>query len=202
MSVIKILAECLVCLNVLTGDGTSHLLRHSRTVHPTNTNEVNNYFLKIERYDDGSYILENGKFDHESLRVAISLFLLGGSHAFTVVEEPGYRSMMSKACPQFKSLSHRTIQRDIMNMFERDRKELLEVIHTCLSRVSVTTDNWKSDVTRFNYICITCHYIDASWKVETEQKDNMVQKLNPPYDGATIADEVYLCFREWKLDTK
>jgi hypothetical protein len=52
-------------------------------MHPTDTNEVNNYFLKTERNDDGSCVLKNGKFDHESLRVAISLFLLGGSHAST-----------------------------------------------------------------------------------------------------------------------
>jgi cytochrome c2 len=197
----KIIAECLVCHKILRGEsknGTSHLLRHSKTMHPTDTNEVNNYFLKTERNDDGSCVLKNGKFDHESLRVAISLFLLGGSHAFTVVEEHGYKSMMTKACPQFKSISRRTIQRDIMNMFERDRKDLVEIIHTCASRVSFTTDNWKSEVTKFNYICITCHYIDASWKLN--KRIIWFKKLNPPYDGATIADEVYLCFREWKLE--
>lgn len=165
-------------------------------MHPHDSNEVNNYFLKSEKNDDGSHQLKNGKFDYESFRVAVSLFLLGGCHAFSVVEEPGYRSMMSKACPQYKNISRYTIKRDIMTMFERDRKELMEVIHTCPSRVSFTTDNWKSDVTKFSYICITCHYIDASWNLN--KRIIWFKKLNPPYDGATIADEVYLCFREWR----
>lgn len=95
---------------------------------------------------------------------------------------------MSKACPQFKNASRYTIKRDIMSMFERDRKDLMEIIQTCPSRVSFTTDNWKSDVTKLSYICITCHYIDDSWKLN--KRIIWFKKLNPPYDGATIADEV------------
>ena len=82
-----------------------------------------------------------------------------------MVEEPGYKTMMGRACPQFKNVSRFTIKRDIMAMFEKERKELQESISKCPGRVSITFDNWKSDVTKFSFICITCHYIDDKQKL-------------------------------------
>ena len=108
--------------------------------------------------------------------------------------------MIGAACPQFKIVSRYTIKRDIMAMFERERTELREIISNNPGRVSFTTDNWKSDVTKFSYICITCHYVDDAWRLN--KRIIWFKKLNPPYDGATIADEVHLCFCEWKVDTK
>ena len=87
-----------------------------------------------------------------------------------------------------------------MAMFERVRTELREIISNSPGRVSFTTNNWKSDVTKFSYICITCHYVDDAWRLN--KRIIWFKKLNPRYDGATIADEVHLCFREWKVDTK
>jgi hypothetical protein len=195
-------AECNICHKILRAASknfTSHLRMHLTNVHPHNKDTVNKHFLKSEGNDDDSHALRNYKFDQE-LSDMISVFLLGGSHPSTVVEKHGFRIMMSSACPQFKNVSRHTIRRDILAMFERERKDLLESIISCPGRVSFSADNWKSDVTKSSFICITCHYVDAAWKLN--KKVIWFKKLNPPYDGASIADEVHLCFREWKLDTK
>ena len=74
------------------------------------------------------------------------------------------------------------------------RQLLLEVIQSAPGRVSFTSDNWKSEVSKHSYICITCHYIDAEWKLN--KRIVWFKKIDPPYDGASIADEVHLAFRE------
>uniref|UniRef100_A0ACD5UYX2 Uncharacterized protein n=1 Tax=Avena sativa TaxID=4498 RepID=A0ACD5UYX2_AVESA len=107
---------------------------------------------------------------------------------------------MNTCCPQFKVVSRRTIKREIMAMFLSQRKETMGVILASPGRVSFTSDNWKSEVSKHSYICITCHYIDADW--ELDKRIVWFKKIDPPYDGASIADEVHLAFREWRFEKK
>lgn len=132
--------------------------------------------------------------------MAISIYLVSGSHPFTTVEEAGFRTMMSSCCPQYKAIGRHTIKREIMAMLFSQKKELMEIIVAAPGRVSFTSDNWKSEVSKHSYICITCHYIDADWKLN--KRIVWFKKINPPYDGASIADEVHLAFREWRVDKK
>uniref|UniRef100_A0A453PKZ5 BED-type domain-containing protein n=2 Tax=Aegilops tauschii subsp. strangulata TaxID=200361 RepID=A0A453PKZ5_AEGTS len=97
----EVVAECNIChtiLRVPSKNGTSSLLSHTAQVHPHNTNEVNNYFLKTEKNADGSHSVRNTKLDMETIRAAISMFLVGGSHAFSVIEEVGFKKMIGAAC--------------------------------------------------------------------------------------------------------
>jgi hypothetical protein len=55
--------------------------------HPTTRAEMGNYFLKTKKGDDGSVALKNYKVDLSAVRTRITMFLLGGAHPFTVLEE-------------------------------------------------------------------------------------------------------------------
>uniref|UniRef100_A0ACD5TRB3 Uncharacterized protein n=1 Tax=Avena sativa TaxID=4498 RepID=A0ACD5TRB3_AVESA len=198
-----IIAECNHCKKRLSGkssNGTSHLSRHTEAMHKTDNATLNNYFLKDEIKDDGTTAFKNGKFDVQAARMAISIYLVSGFHPFTIVEEEGFRHIMNTCCPQFKAISRRTIKREIMAMFLSRRKDTMEVILAAPGRVSFTSDNWKSEVSKHSYICITCHYIDADWKLN--KRIVWFKKIDPPYDGASIADEVHLAFREWRFEKK
>lgn len=86
-------AECLHCKKKVcawSNNGTS-MLRHLKTKHLTVRAEIGNYFLKTEKNDGGSVALRNYKIDLASVRTAVPLFLLGGAHPFTVVEEHGFK---------------------------------------------------------------------------------------------------------------
>lgn len=196
-------AECKHCQKKFaanTQNGTSSMLRHVKTKHPTTRAEMGNYFLKTEKDDDGSVALKNYKVDLPAVRTRITMFLLRGAHPFTVVEEHDFKNMLSLACPQYKHVGRHTIKRDVMDMFQKERKEVIDALTNSPGRVSFTSDNWKSDCQKFNYICITGHYIDDKWKLH--KRIIWFKKLNPPLDGVSIADEVHMCFREWKVDSK
>lgn len=142
------IARCNLCKSELSGkssNGTSHLIRHLEAKHKTAQATMNNYFLKSETNDDGTAALRNGKFDVQAARMAISIYLVSGSHPFTTVEEDGFRTMMSSCCPQFKAIGRHTIKREIMAMFLSQKKECIESILAAPGRVSFTSDNWKSE---------------------------------------------------------
>ena len=56
------------------------------------------------------------------------MFLLGGAHPFTVVEECGFKNMLSLACPQYKHVGRYTIKRDVMAMFEKEKQEVINTL--------------------------------------------------------------------------
>ena len=158
------IAQCNHCdskLSAKSTNGTSHLLRHIESKHKIEQATMNNFCLKSETNDDGTAALKNGRFDAQVARNSVSIYLVSGAHPFTIVEEDGFRTMMSACCPQFKSIGRHTIKREIMAMFLSQKKELMDIILAAPGRVSFTSDNWKSEVTKHSYICITCHYIDA-----------------------------------------
>ena len=73
---------------------------------------------------------------------------------------------MSDVCPQFNSIGRYTMKREIMTMFHSKKKLYLEIINVVVGRVSLISDNGKSEVLKRSYICIICHYIDAEWKLK------------------------------------
>ncbi|KAL5656113.1 hypothetical protein ACJX0J_035432, partial [Zea mays] len=78
--------------------------------------------------DDGSVALKNYKVDLPAVRTGITMFLLGGAHPFTVVEEHDFKNMLSLACPQYKHVGRHTIKRDVMDMFQKERKEVIDAL--------------------------------------------------------------------------
>lgn len=139
-----IIARCNHCKADFSGkssNGTSHLIRHLDAKHKTDQATMNNYFLKSETNDDGTTAFRNGKFDVQAARMAISIYLVSGSHPFTTVEEAGFRSMMSSCCPQYKAIGRHTIKREIMAMFLSQKKEMMETILAAPGRVSFTSES-------------------------------------------------------------
>lgn len=60
------------------------------------------------------------------------------------------KNLLSLACPRCKHVGRHTIKRDIMAMFEQERKEVIEALCNSPGRVSFTSNNWKSDCQKYN----------------------------------------------------
>jgi hypothetical protein len=111
-------AKCKICKKILTAQSkndTSHLKRHIE-IHDKGQASLDQYVLRVESNLDGSVALKNHKFDPNLIRRAIAVFLAGGEHPFTVVEEVGFRYLLNCCVPQFKKVGRFTVKRDIMAM--------------------------------------------------------------------------------------
>ncbi|KAF7820887.1 zinc finger BED domain-containing protein RICESLEEPER 2-like [Senna tora] len=117
-----------------------------------------------------------------------------------IEEERKFRQLMQATNPEFKNLSRHTIKRDLMSSYKKEKEVVKSELSAVVGRISLTTDNWRSEHTMDEYICITGHWIDANWKLH--KKIIWFKDLMPPFDGISIADEVALCLREWGIDNK
>ncbi|KAK8333601.1 hypothetical protein V6Z12_A10G212600 [Gossypium hirsutum] len=137
------------------------------------------------------------KFDADECRQAVSTFLVCGKHSFRTIKEPGFRYMMRIASPKFKNISRYTAARDVLMYYAKERDRVKEEL---VGLICLTSNNWNSDHTNDEYICITAHWVDKDWKLQ--KRIIRFRALSPPYDGLNIADELVLCLSQWGIDKK
>ncbi|KAL2894962.1 putative AC transposase [Bienertia sinuspersici] len=197
-------ARCVHCKTILTAkskSGTSHLKRHLDKCLAENNVSIKN-FLTGAQHNSGeqTMTLKDPKVDPQALRKAICMYVVFGAHSFYTVEEPGFKHMISVACPSYKVLSRHTIRRDTLKYYEEERKVVMSDLQNAMGRISFTSDNWRNDHIQDAYICITAHWIDTNWKLQ--KRIIRFGALTPPFDGLNIAEDVSLCLSKWKIDGK
>ena len=75
------------------------------------------------------------------------------------------------------------------------RDELAKI----LGRVCLTSDLWTS-CTQEGYICLTAHYVDLNWKLNS--KILAFCGMPPPHSGVELAKKIMELLTEWKIDKK
>ncbi|TYI99001.1 hypothetical protein E1A91_D01G256000v1, partial [Gossypium mustelinum] len=182
-------AQCNHCKTIFSAkssSGTSHLRRHLNS--------------STQPSPEGVPSIKNYKFDADECRKAISTFLVCGKHSFRTVEEPGFRYMMRIASPNFKNISRYTAARDVLMYYAKERDRVKEELAKAPGLICLTYDNWNSEHTNDEYICVTAHWVDKDWKLQ--KRIIRFRALFPPYDGLNIADELVLCLSQWGIDKK
>ncbi|XP_021860821.1 zinc finger BED domain-containing protein RICESLEEPER 2 isoform X2 [Spinacia oleracea] len=153
-----------------------------------------------ENLGEGSKSRENSLVDQDELRRYISVCIIKGAHPFSFVEERGFRSMMSKACPQFKPFSRTIVRRELFSMYLKERDNIKEMLAKAPGRICLTVGNWKARDTKDEYICVTTHFIDEHWKLL--KRVLCFKALAPPYDGTYIADELACLSSQYNIERK
>ena len=121
-------------------------------------------------------------------------------HSFRTVEELEFRYIMSIASPNSKNISRYTAARDVLMYYAKERDRVKEELAKALDLICLTSDNWNSEHTNDEYICITAHWVDKDWKLQ--KRIIRFRALFPSYDGLNIADELVLCLSQWGIDKK
>ncbi|WVZ86454.1 hypothetical protein U9M48_033226 [Paspalum notatum var. saurae] len=115
---------------------------------------------------------------------------------FSLVEYP--KSFVATLNPWFK-LSRTTIKSDCIRMYEEAKQTLRNTIKKLKSRVSLTADLWTSNQT-LGYLCVTCHYIDDSWKLHK----NIIRftLVETPHDGWNLFNAMLKTLQDWDIEDK
>ncbi|KAH9623166.1 hypothetical protein KSS87_005834 [Heliosperma pusillum] len=121
------------------------------------------------------------------------------------VEPAGIQSMALKdQIIDFDEISKEsylhTIRRDILKLYDEERKAVEEDLKKAPGRIAFTSDNWRNDSTQDEYICITAHWVDYEWKLQ--KRIIRFGALTPPFDGVNIGDDVSTCLTKWNIAGK
>ncbi|XP_022774076.1 uncharacterized protein LOC111316371 [Durio zibethinus] len=83
--------------------------------------------------------LTYGKFDMVKMREAAAHWILMHEHPFSIIEEEGFNMMQKRGMPELEKVSHNTIKKDCMQVYEAEKKKLKALLKI-VSKISLTTD--------------------------------------------------------------
>jgi len=178
--------------------GTSTCLRHLRTCEAKARVDQMLNQMNSNDLSSLSASLKDWKFDQEKSRQELAYLIVVHSLPFSLVEYPRFRSFVNSLNPCFEHISRTTIKSYCMGTYEKGKSELLEVLKSSTSRVSLTADLWTSKQT-LGYLCVTCHFI-RNWKLH-----KMVIKfgtVETPHDGRNLFNAMLKCLNEWSIKDK
>ena len=118
------------------------------------------------------------------LSCLVVVFIVSAMMPFNVCNNQAFLNLLRALDPRFVCPERNTVASDINDMFSDQSKKLKDYLSKLKSKVSLTTDGWKSTAGE-PYIVVTCHFID-NFKVVSFVLDFVY--FPHPHDAVCIAD--------------
>ncbi|KAM0850039.1 hypothetical protein ACQ4PT_053343 [Festuca glaucescens] len=137
-------------------------------------------------------------FDQAVVKELIARMIMVHEYSFRMVEHEWFNIVLKYLNPLYTSMGRKAIRAECMRVYKKE-KEKLKIALQEVDYISLTTDLWTSNQT-IAYMCVVAHYIDADWKMQTHVLAFM--ELDPPHSGHVIADAIWDCVTDWKIENK
>ncbi|XP_019163589.1 PREDICTED: zinc finger BED domain-containing protein RICESLEEPER 2-like [Ipomoea nil] len=133
------------------------------------------------------------------MREIIASGIMVHERPFSIVEDDMFMWAFEYANPNFRRVSRKTTRSDCLQLYEAEKNTLKRILNN-VSKVSITTDMWKSSHQVVEYMVVTGYFVDASWNLQ-KRVLNFV-KVPPPRRGTDIANAIFKCLRGWGIENK
>lgn len=120
-------------------------------------------------------------------------------YPFNVVEDDVWMWAFEYANPEFRKVTHKTTRSGCLKLFENGKKILKKQLES-VSKISLTTDMWKSSHQVVEYMVITGHFIDAGWNLHKRVLSFV--KVHAPRRGIDVADAIHKCLKTQGIESK
>ncbi|KAJ1270677.1 hypothetical protein BS78_06G070100 [Paspalum vaginatum] len=130
---------------------------------------------------DGSLHVNPSEYDHDHTRLLIAKMIIAHQYPFRMVDHKWF---------------------NILTSWMNENYECIELLKKSLREaesISLTTDLWTSNQ-NIQYMCLVVHYVDVDWVLQCRVL-NFVE-LDPPHTGIMIAQAIFECLVEWKIEDK
>ncbi|XP_019186730.1 PREDICTED: zinc finger BED domain-containing protein RICESLEEPER 2-like [Ipomoea nil] len=134
------------------------------------------------------------------MRESAAHWIMMHEHPFNILEEVGFNIMMKRGMPEWRKISRSTNKSDCLKVYQLEKKKLKHNLES-VSKVSLTTDCWKSKNQKIEYMVVTGHWIDSSWKLQKRVLSFI--NIPPPRGGLQICDAtIFRCMNDWGIEKK
>ncbi|XP_048591471.1 zinc finger BED domain-containing protein RICESLEEPER 2-like [Brassica napus] len=173
--------------------GTSGLRRHRMRCKMYPRNGERQQQLNI----DGRVV--SRKYDHVVFRQLVAKTIVQHDLPYSYVEYEKVRDTWKYLNADVQTICRNTARADVYRLYESERDTLKRELASLPGRVSFTSDLWTS-VKREGYMCVTAHYIDRNWKLNS--KILTFCALPPPHTGMNVAIQLLDSLEEWGVHKK
>ncbi|XP_044369507.1 zinc finger BED domain-containing protein RICESLEEPER 1-like [Triticum aestivum] len=138
------------------------------------------------------------EYNPEETRKIIAKMVIAHDYPFRMVEHKWFNILMRHMNPAYKFIGRKTIRKECIKVYESE-KELLKKSFRDVEHICLTSDLWTSNQ-NLSYMALVAHYIDVDWVMQCRVL-NFIE-LDPPHSGSIIAQAIFECLCEWKIEDK
>lgn len=154
--------------------------------------------FSTEGSSDGITSITNFSYDHAKVRELASHMVLVHEYPFSMMDHVVFNKFMKAASPFYKKITRQLVKEDCFTTYQLEKKKLKSVLKGA-SRVSITTDLWKSGQ-KIQYMVVTGHFVDCDWVLQKRVLNFC--NVPPPHTGVIISDALNKCFTDWGIENK
>ncbi|KAJ8346731.1 hypothetical protein SKAU_G00281320 [Synaphobranchus kaupii] len=130
-----------------------------------------------------------------SITKSIAGFICKDLRPYSVVENEGFRRMLTTLEPRYEVPSRRYFtDKAIPALYAETRAKVEDALQSA-ERVALTCDGWTSRATE-SYVTITAHFIDNNWELQSYVLQTRV--MHESHTGAHMAEVLEKATVEWK----
>jgi hypothetical protein len=185
------------------GASTSHMRRHldgciKKKLH--DTTEKGQPTIPFQPSNGGNpFIVPGARYNNEKMREIMATAIMVHEDPFNFVEKQIWMWAFEYANSEFRKVSHKTSRSDCVALYEKEKKLLKKQLES-VSKISLTTDMWKSSHQVVEYMVITGHFIDVGWNLQKRVLSFV--KVPAPRRGIDVADAIFKCLKTWGIENK
>ncbi|CAL9239374.1 unnamed protein product, partial [Arabidopsis halleri] len=139
-------------------------------------------------------------YDHKKDHEMTSEIIIYHNLPFRYVEYEKVRTRDKYLNPNVQPICRQTVGADLYKRYEIEKVKLKEVLSNHRGRICFTSNLWTARATTMSYICLTVHFIDESWNLNS--KILAFCELKSPHTGEEISYKVLECLRKLGLEKK
>lgn len=143
----------------------------------------------MKKSEDGTEgAVETYRYDETVSLKKFYMAIIMHEYPFNIVEHDYFVDFIKSLRPTFPIKSRITVRKDILNIYEEEKKKLWQHLLTLSCRFSTTMDMWTSNQNK-SYMCITVHWIDDTWKMQ--KRIIKFMHVEGHHSGSNMCKEFY-----------
>ncbi|XP_065325266.1 uncharacterized protein LOC135931889 isoform X1 [Gordionus sp. m RMFG-2023] len=186
--------KCNLCSTVYKfSTSQTNMKKHMKSVHPNIFNEM----------AQGSSIYDTmlgmrKPLPHENLMInkLILIFLIKTNISFSTIDNSAFKRIFNYANKNIKLWCRQTIKKNLDNVYNLAKNNLIEKLNNHTNLFSITTDIWTAN-NIMSFCALTFHYINKNW-VNINLVLHMIA-FPHPHTGDEICKIVLFLLEEFKL---
>lgn len=143
-------------------------------------------------------IVRTFRYDHEKVKEKAALMTLMHEYPFNMMEHVGFNDFLCTISDKYQKISRHAVKNDCFAVYEHEK--MISKILNDASKISITTDLWKSDAQKIQYMVVTGHLIDVNWNLQKHVLNFF--HIPPPCTGINIYNALYRCLVDWGIEDK
>ncbi|KAK6276641.1 hypothetical protein POUND7_006350 [Theobroma cacao] len=138
-------------------------------------------------------------FDQEASRKELARAIIMHEYPLSIVDDVGFRKYSASLQPLFEVGSRKTLEGDILKIYDFEKAKLRNVIEGLNTRFAITTEMWTSKEKK-GYMSVIAHYIDDSWVLQSRMLRFIYVPIPRTMD--VIAQNLMDALMGWNIETK